>query len=567
MAEPASAAIGSERTRAVDRTGWVALLAYGVVAVPLAVAVGRLVADPGSHVYLADDLALIDLHTRVALRWHQQLGAFDRYNWNHPGPSYFYLLSVFYRMFGSGPRALFVGSTTLNALAALGCVAVVHRRTSPTRALWAAVSLGLLIVILATTGSGTMTYSEGALGALVSPWNPMVIIFPVVLLALLAAAAGGSTVSFVWAVVVASYVIQTDISALPLSAMFLAVGAVSWAATVVVPRVRGRLAWRVRSRRTWMLGGAGVLTFVVMWIPPVVQQVTDQPGNLGLIVRFFSRSHSTQSWGSAWWAAVASVGVVVRGPAEVMAVILGHPPDRAGLVVAVFVAVVLVGTTVSAAGVLQRRRFTLGLGLATVLGCGITVVAAKQVIGPVYGYLMIWAVTVPIVGLIGVGTMALSESPMPRHAAAVRRLPVAKLALVGIGCLVCALSTLQVVRIPPLAAASDPQVGQLVALTSPLLPHRGTVLVNDAGAGGRRNELLDVERFIGLVDALDVAGFHPKVNSFWRAQFGPGYLSRGTEGHRIGLSTWTPSSQRLPGYVGRVGDIAVTVTGTVVPLG
>ncbi len=52
------------------------------------------------------------------------------------------------------------------------------------------------------------------------------------------------------------------------------------------------------------------------------------------------------------------------------------------------------------------------------------------------------------------------------------------------------------------------------------------------------------------------------VNAFWRAQFGPGYLADGTEPHAVSLSTWTTASPSLPGYVGRVGDMAVTVSAT-----
>jgi hypothetical protein len=84
--------------------------------------------------------------------------------------------------------------------------------------------------------------------------------------------------------------------------------------------------------------------------------------------------------------------------------------------------------------------------------------------------------------------------------------------------------------------------------------------VGDAGAGTPETRLIDTEEFIGLVNQLDELGYRPKVNDFWRVQFGPGYLATGREERRIGLSTWTPVSLGEPGYRGRVGDIAVTVT-------
>ena len=110
---------------------------------------------------------------------------FDHNNWNHPGPTYFYLLSLVYRALGSGTRSLFVGATLLNGLAAAACVAVVRRRTTPGRALWAAVWICVLGVVLAAAGPASTTYSESVLGALVSPWNPTVVLFPLLLTLLL----------------------------------------------------------------------------------------------------------------------------------------------------------------------------------------------------------------------------------------------------------------------------------------------------------------------------------------------------------------------------------------------
>ena len=95
---------------------------------------------------------------------------------------------------------MFVGATLSNTLAAVGCVALVRRRTTPERALWAAVWLCALGAILAATGAGATTYSESVLGALVSPWNPLIVIFPLLLFVLLGAGAvDRSGLSVVWA--------------------------------------------------------------------------------------------------------------------------------------------------------------------------------------------------------------------------------------------------------------------------------------------------------------------------------------------------------------------------------
>ena len=168
---------------------WLTGLAFAVVAAPFVWALVRLATSPTDHLTLPDDLALIDLHVRRALAWKQQLGVFDHNNWNHPGPAYFYLVSLVYRALGSSARSLYLAATLLNGLAAVACVGVVRRRTTPARALWAALWVAVLAAVLAAAGPSATTYSESVLGALVSPWNPMVVLFPLLLLVLLCAGA------------------------------------------------------------------------------------------------------------------------------------------------------------------------------------------------------------------------------------------------------------------------------------------------------------------------------------------------------------------------------------------
>ena len=209
-----------------DRSaGWPTVLAFGVVIVPFAVAVVRLLASPSAHLTPPRrPRAHRPAHPARAV-WKQQLGVFDHNNWNHPGPAYFYLLSVVYRVFGWGARSLFLGATLLNALAALCCVGVVRRRATPARALWAALWICVLASVLAASGTASTTYSESVLGALVSPWNPVVVVFPLLLLVLLCAGAvDRSGPSLVGALLVGSYVVQTDISTLPVVAGVVSVG-------------------------------------------------------------------------------------------------------------------------------------------------------------------------------------------------------------------------------------------------------------------------------------------------------------------------------------------------------
>ena len=543
---------------------WLTALAFAVVVVPFAYALLRLATSPSANLTLPDDLALIDLHVRRALAWKQQLGVFDHNNWNHPGPSYFYLQSFVYRVLGSSVSSLFVGATLLNACSAIACVAVVRRRTTPARALWAAMCVCALAAVLAAGGPSATTYSESVLGALVSPWNPMVVLFPLLLLVLLCAGAiDRSGVSLVGALVVATFVLQTNISAGPLALALVGGAGVVWVVTVVVDR-RGSRSQTPDTppSRLWgrVLAGVGLVALALMWLAPIVQQVTNHPGNITLIQRFFSNGHAGQSLDGALWAVSAGAAVFVFGPGEVMTSILGGVPMHAGLVVALSLATVVAAVVAVVVGARMRSRFALGLGVLVLVGSTASVVAVTHVVGFIFGYLAMWVVVLPVAALIGLGMAGavLVRAPLARRSAGA--LTAARACLCVLAVLAGVVLCVRIAAIPPLDRASDPDVGRLATLVAPHLTPGVRVAVGDAGAGTADTQLLDTEEFIGLVNLLERSGYRPTVNDFWKAQFGPGYRTDGTEPRVVELSTWSAASPAMPGYVGKVGDMAVTVT-------
>ncbi len=554
-------------SRHVAGSSWLTVLAFAIVAVPFAIILIRFLLASGQHVYLPDDLALIDLHTREALRWKQELGVFDRNNWNHPGPSYFYLLSLFYRLLGSGARAEFFGASFINALASLACVWAVRRRSTPIRALWAALWIGLLMGLLAATGAGSTTYSEGALGALASPWNPMIVILPLVLFTILCAAAmDRSTMSLVGALLVGTFIVQTDISTFPLVATLFAVATLTWLTTLLGDRTRAIPSDVRRTPRWWVAGG--MILFAAMWTPPVIEQLTNHPGNFTLIYRFFAGNHPGQTFHAALWSVVAANGMIVGGPSEIMSSILGGSPRHSAITVMAWIVVMLVGMAVTSIGLRQHIRFASGLGALSLLGCGATVVAVTHVIGPIFGYLVAWEIAMPIAALIGLGMVGWDRSAPPsrlppRLRPRIRRvtsnIPL-RLALCAVSILVGTVVSVRVSELPALSTASDPTVAKLDSLVTPHLSRQHRVFVGDNGV---QPLLLGVEQFIGLVNHLDEQGYHPKVNAAWRSQFGTSYLATGQEESTVELSPWSDAVAQRSGYVGRVENIAVTITGPV----
>ncbi len=554
-----------------------AVFAVAALAVPFAVAVGHLVATAGAHVYLPDDLALIDLHTREALRWHQELGPFDRYGWHHPGPTYYYLLATVARVLGPGARAEFVAATLVNGLAAVGTVWVVRRRAGATAAAWAAACVAVLSVQLAMTGPADLTYSESHLGALVSPWNPTVVVLPLLLTVVLSAASVRSPGSLLGAVLVGSFVVQTDISALPLVAASLVLAV----ATLVAVRLLGPREehlgetssgtsgrrrvertpawWHRRPRRAEALAVAGLAALVAMWVPPVVEQLTHHPGNLTLLYRFFTSGRPGQGAAAAAWSTVAAFGVAVLGPSETMSKFLGGQPAHAGVALAATALTLAVGAVAAWSGWRHRRPFAAALGAQVMVGWVVSGIAVSRITGFVTGYLVLWAVVVPVAAAASLGTVPwaslarrLRRSPVVREgsARAVTSVAAAAVTLVAGTAL-----TVQVLRLPPLSAASSPVVARLVAVVTPALRRDQAVYV-----GVDWDNLVAVEEFIGLVDELDARGYHPRVSPFWTVQFGHAYVGSGTGMTTVSLSRWTPASPREHGYRGRAGGFAVVVT-------
>jgi hypothetical protein len=539
------------RVRRTGLSGWLVPSAFAAVAVPYLVALVRVLSSAGGRITLPDDLALIDLHVRRAMDFQQQLGVFDHNNWNHPGPAYFYLQSMAYRLLGSRPSTLFAGAVILSGLAAMGVVWVVLRRSSATRAVMTAAVMCWLGIILSAHSPQALTYSEGPLGALVSPWNPMVVIVPLLLLCVLGASAiAGSGLSVIGAALVASFVVQANISSGPLALGILGIATVGW----VVALLRRRSSPVGLTRRTALLGSAAGVLLVLAWLPPLIEQVNGAPGNMTLIWRFFTVGHPGQTTTAALWTLVDVGATSVVGPSQVMGRLLGNSPPHAALGIAVLFGSVLASAYAVVVGIRQGRRFAAGLGVVSLLGLVILVISFTKVVGFVFGYLAIWGVVIPLACMLSVLMLGVPErwrTGSVLRASRVGLLVVTAVASVGF--------MLAAARTPATHTASDPQVDQLAALVQPHLDRRLAVEVNDAGAGTADTQLLDTERFIGLVNELERRGYTPKVNRFWLSQFGPGYLTDETEPQRIVLETWKRSSPAEPGYVGKVGDMAVFV--------
>lgn len=190
------------------------------------------------------------------------LGVYSRYTWNHPGPLLFYVLAVPYRLFGSNDVSLLMGSLMVN-LAAICTALWVGARAGRRAFVLTAFFLALLVMGMNPAG-------------LADPWNPRIMVIALFTCAVSAwRTVSGDRVAAIAMVVWGSFALQSHLgTALPV-VVLTAIG-------------MGALVVRAVRRR-----GTDLLTLAIVigigslaWLPPLIEQLTSDDGNLSQIVRF-----------------------------------------------------------------------------------------------------------------------------------------------------------------------------------------------------------------------------------------------------------------------------------------
>ena len=244
-----------------------------VVALPLLVALGAL-RSPRWYPLL--DLAMTELRVRDVGTSHTPLvGLVGRLSSNgnqgsHPGPISFWALAPVYRLLGGSAWSLLVGVVVLNVTAVALTLWIAVRRGGAALALAFAAGLAVLIHLY-----GTQVLTE--------PWNPYmpVMWWPLTLVAVWSVFCDDLPMLPV-AVFAGSFCMQTHISYLGLVGGFAALAVVGVA--VRAYRLRDDRPARRRLARWAAIGFA--LGFV-LWLPPLIDQITGDPGNAGIVIDHF----------------------------------------------------------------------------------------------------------------------------------------------------------------------------------------------------------------------------------------------------------------------------------------
>ncbi len=248
----------SEPSQPIGRATWGLI---GVTLIPVFVALIRVLAGLGGSFHAVSDNALNELLVRDIGRYPVLLGPYSRGLWSHPGPLFYYIAAIPYRAFGANSSAMLGVALLINGLAIAGMIAVARRWGGMLLAVPVAIACGALIVHLPS-------------GSLEDPWNPYVTVLPfgLFLLSVWAATSGDGTALAI-AVFSGSFCVQTHLAYAPVVLVVLA-----WSALQLF-RDRVSISPRALKWATTIL--------VVVWFPPLLEQIIRSPGNIRSIGHYF----------------------------------------------------------------------------------------------------------------------------------------------------------------------------------------------------------------------------------------------------------------------------------------
>ncbi|MGA0879124.1 MAG: hypothetical protein ACO3SP_08410 [Ilumatobacteraceae bacterium] len=282
-----------------------------------------------------------------------------------PGPSMAYLIYPLYLLGGRSSVGLVAAVVVLH-LTAVALSLFVTWRLGGRKASWAmGVSFSMLVGALAPD-------------FFLEPWNVWV---PLLAFALFVILIWGIVLGHRWmllgAVVVGTHCVQTHVSYIPLVA-----GLLTLAVLVVA---KGVSTGEDRALRRWSPLITSAVLLVLLWLPPLIEQLTRSPGNLSRLWNHFADpTESVVGFGAAA-RAMATVfnlgGPIVGGP--------GLLPTESPNYWGTLGFMVMVGAGVAAALRSEQRRILALQGvltLATVIG----LLATARIFGYFYEYLIRW---------------------------------------------------------------------------------------------------------------------------------------------------------------------------------
>jgi hypothetical protein len=326
------------------------------------------------------DAAALELGTLHAAHGTQLLGPYSRFQWNHPGPAFFYLALPVYEAFHRRGPAIDLFAFLTN----LGCAMALVLSARRLAGVAFALAVALLLACYLSVGPEFQLSSE---------WNPLTPVLPLCLSSLLCARIALGHVRAVPAFAfVASAIVQTHVGYLPVVAVLVLLASTLPSARRLLRRRRGPASDQrdvgpvLRSVITPACLTLGAL--VLVWWPPVLDCWAHPPGNLVLLWRFFTAPHAPDHV----WRVVFETAA--RGLAHLPVALLrafGAPGDLRAWVFEWTAGGLAFGAVLAAVYGWVQGDAASGVLAAVALGEMVAaVVAVRSIRGPIFPYLVAW---------------------------------------------------------------------------------------------------------------------------------------------------------------------------------
>lgn len=495
------------------------------------------------------DIALIELGIRDVGRHLVLLGVYSRFGWRHPGPLLFYVLAAPYWLSGGSSGGMYAGAALLNGACVVAVAWLAHRRGGRQLLL---VSMLFVAVLAHTTTPDLWT----------DPWNPSLAAMPLMVFVFGCwSLADGDDTTIPILVVTGTFCVQSHLGYVWFIAAALAVAATS---RVMLGWARGRSrtaaldakltdgarietdeavengALQVGRAVTGRLRRALIVSAVlgtVLWLPPLIDQVVHQPGNLRELASFARVSSSQYGLADGVRFIRFELG---PQPAWVFGELPGgwlglidpsNPPIPIG-------GVLLVGAAAFAA---WRRDWSgarlSALGLALIAA---SVFAISRIGDGLFPYLVRWS---PVVGLVTwlavvwVGWRAIRNHLASPASSILGAVVVA--ATIGVS----ALNLVAGATTPPHDADKSPQIQAFTAQIVPRLDPSRPVVVNTPDPTGGVEALYMLS---AVVLQLERQGFDVRVDD-------PRFTNRASSGDEpqvVSLHHVAPDAPTVPALSG-----------------
>ncbi len=358
-----------------------------IVILPLLVSIGIIAAYRVPDAMSDGEAGLFELSIRSALKGELFLGPYSRFEFNHPGPVYLYLLAPLYWLTNNSALSLDVTAMTINLLSIVGIFIIVWHCT---KQWWTYLCLAFLL-------SQYIRYLEGILR---STWNPYVTILPFLLsIFCFSAVAMGVPVYLPLALLASSFAIQTHIGYLPAIAMVAGISCVLF----IFPKLRKGLGIKISKPGNLVtISILSILIAAILWTLPLIEQFSNSPGNISKIIEVFATHQNNHSWQKTLAVSSGIFSSFLRSLFKHPVPLFPQENTLQLLRILMWGQIVLLGASFFCA-----RRYKQNYLIASSLVCGVLTIAlmlsTQRIIGFIHDHLVMWMSCLGVVNWLIIG--------------------------------------------------------------------------------------------------------------------------------------------------------------------